>query len=113
MDRYYIYLGLCQFGPRPLAAPLSPSVRGLLSPYAQKSWREGPQSQKCQKLASFWNATPPNAKTTKTVQEPYGILPPRSRSGNGRHERVSHRIDVIVDSNDMPVMRSNCVAKEI
>ena len=44
---------------------------------------------------------------------PYGILPPRSRSGNGRHERVSHRIGVIVDSNDMPVMRSHCVAKEI
>ena len=42
-----------------------------------------------------------------------GILPPRSRSGNGRHERVSLRIGVIVDSNYMPVMRSHCVAKGI
>ena len=42
----------------------------------------------------------------------YGLLTPRGRSCNGRHERVSHRIKVIFDSNDMPVMRSNRVATE-
>ena len=45
--------------------------------------------------------------------EPCGILSPRGRSCNGRHERVSQRICVIVDSNDMPVMRSHRVATEM
>ena len=34
------------------------------------------------------------------TREICGLLTPRGRSCNGRHERVSHRIGVIVDSND-------------
>ena len=43
-----------------------------------------------------------------TVSYPLG-----GRPCNCRRERVSHRIGVIVDSNDMPVMRSHCLAREI
>ena len=70
----------------------------------------GPQGGSLQEPKSRPDATPSGAAE---ALEPYGLLTPRGRSCNGRHERVSHRIGVIVDSNDMPVMRSHCVAKEI
>ena len=44
---------------------------------------------------------------------PWGILSPKPQTANGRQRRVSHRIKVIVDSNDMPVMRSHRVATEM
>ena len=61
----------------------------------------------------------PAACTTQVCEEssgsarPLRYLYPKRPILHGRHERVSHRIGVIVDSNDMPVMRSHCVAKEI